>query len=119
MALAEDARRGKIPVVEVEDRPLAVGERLARAAVERLAVWNTLRELSGLASPFTEQIRARLEQEIGARYQEQIDSLEAEHEARLAEAAAGTDQEAIARLSQRLMTLAGYPAKDRPQKGTA
>jgi pyruvate-ferredoxin/flavodoxin oxidoreductase len=119
MALAEDARQGKVPVVEIEGQPLAVGERLARAAVERLAVWNTLRELSGLTSPFTEQIRARLEQEIGARYQEQIDALEAEHEARLAEVAAGTDQQAIARLSQRLMTLAGYPAKDRPREGKA
>jgi len=120
MALAADARVGKRPVIEIGDRRLAVGARLARAAVERLAVWNTLRELTGMESPFTEQIRDRLSQELEARHREQIDAIEDEHEARLAEVAAGADREAISRLSQRLLTLAGSrPAKNPVQEGTA
>ena len=46
-------------------------------------------------------------------------ALKAEHEANLAEVAAGTDQQAIGRLSQRLMTLAGYPGRVRPEDGNA
>jgi pyruvate-ferredoxin/flavodoxin oxidoreductase len=118
-ALAEDARRGKMPVVELEDRRLMVGERLAQASIERLAVWNTLRELTGLANPFTEQLQARLEQELGAQHQQELQALKAEHAADLAEVAAGTDQQAIGRLSQRLMTLAGYPVRARPEDGNA
>ena len=119
MTLAADARKGKVPVIEIEDRRLAVGERLANAAVERLIVWNTLRELSGLDSPFTEQIRDRLTQELEAKYQEQIDALKADHEAQLAEVASGSDQKAISRLSQRLMTLAGQPVRTPRQESQA
>jgi pyruvate-ferredoxin/flavodoxin oxidoreductase len=116
MALAADARKGKVPVIEIEDRRFAVGERLAGAAVERLTVWNTLREVSGLDSPFTEAIRDRLRQELEAQHQEEIAALKADHEAQLAEVASGTDQKAIARLSQRLITLSGYRAgAPRPQ----
>jgi pyruvate-ferredoxin/flavodoxin oxidoreductase len=118
-ALAPDARGGKLPVVELEDRRLAVGERLAQASLERLEVWNTLRELTGLANPFTEQLQARLEQELGAQHEQELAALKAEHEAQLAEVAAGTDQQAIGRLSQRLLSLAGLPARPRPEDGNA
>jgi hypothetical protein len=84
-----------------------------------LEVWNTLRELTGLDNPFTQQLQARLEQELGAQHQQELDALKAEHEAELAEVAAGTDREAIGRLSQRLIALAGYPTRTRAEDGNA
>jgi pyruvate-ferredoxin/flavodoxin oxidoreductase len=111
LALAEGARKGKVPVVEVGDRRLAVGERMARAAGERLAVWNTLRELVGIAGPFTEGIRAALEKELAAAQETQLTTLKSDYEGRIEQIRAGKEQEAMSRLVARLMSLAGYTAR--------
>jgi hypothetical protein len=92
-----------------------VGQPLVRAAADRLALWGTLRELTGAASPFTEKIRAKLEQELGAQHQQEMDSLKAEHETKIAEVAAGADQQAVTRLRDRLVTLAGLGARNEPR----
>jgi hypothetical protein len=87
---------------------------MRRAAADRLAVWNVLRELTGTESPFTERIRSQLKEEIEAEQQVQITALKAEHEATISALRSGTEQEAIDRLTQRLMTLAGYAPKAGP-----
>jgi pyruvate-ferredoxin/flavodoxin oxidoreductase len=107
LALPEGERRGKTPAVEVGERRLAVGDRVARAAAERLALWNTLKELTGIASPFTDHIRAALERELEAEQRKLIAGLEAEHEVAIAGVRSGADQEILARLTDRLMALAG------------
>jgi pyruvate-ferredoxin/flavodoxin oxidoreductase len=114
LARDEDDRGGALPVIEVGDSRLRVGPPLARAAADRLALWGTLRELTGAASPFTERIRAELEQELGARHQEEMDALKAEHETRVAEVAAGADQQALTRLRDRLITLSNLGARSEP-----
>jgi pyruvate-ferredoxin/flavodoxin oxidoreductase len=112
LSLAADARRDRVPVVEVEEKVLAVGERMARAAGERLAVWNTLRELTGIGGGLADEIRATLEREIDADHQARLEAVKAEYEARLTEFGSGADREAVARLAERFMALAGYaPAK--------
>jgi pyruvate-ferredoxin/flavodoxin oxidoreductase len=111
LALPEPNRQGKLPTLEVDERRLVVGERMANAAGHRLAVWKVLRELTGASSPFTEQIRSDLKQEIEAEAQQQLDSLKAEHDARMAELRSTTSQETVNRLVDRLMNLAGYAQK--------
>jgi pyruvate-ferredoxin/flavodoxin oxidoreductase len=111
LALPEPSRQGKLPTLELDERRLVVGERMAKAAGHRLAVWKVLRELTGASSPFTEQIRSDLKQEIEAEAQQQLDALKAEHDARIAELRSTTSQETVNRLVDRLMNLAGYAQK--------
>jgi hypothetical protein len=113
--LPEGERAGRVPVVEVGDRRLAVGERVARAAAERLAVWSALREVSGGSSPFTEKIRAALTEELEAERSAELEAQKAEYEAQLAEARAGVDREALERLTTRLMALSGFDPKRAPE----
>jgi pyruvate-ferredoxin/flavodoxin oxidoreductase len=115
LSLHEAARQGKVPFIEVNGRRLAVGERMAEATGERLSAWNTLRELIG-AGPLAERLRSELEKEFEADYQSRLYDLNAEHMARIAELRSGGDQQAVAQLRDRLMTLAGYPPKVPPQE---
>jgi pyruvate-ferredoxin/flavodoxin oxidoreductase len=115
LALAESDRAGKVPFIEVDERRLAVSRPVARAAGARLAVWNTLRELTGGSSPFTEQIRKALTAELQAEREAEIGALRSEYEARLAEVQAGADRQAFDRLTDRLLTLSGFDA-NRPAR---
>ncbi len=71
------SRKGKTPFVATldgdDEHRHAVSRRLAEASAECLANWQTLQELAGIVTPFTE----RLEQDIRA-------DLASEHEAALA-----------------------------------
>jgi hypothetical protein len=116
LALPENGRRGKTPAVELGDQRLAVGDRVARAAGERLAVWSSLQELTGVAGPFTDRIREALGRELEAEQQKALEGLQAEHGAALAGARAGADQELLARLTERLMALAGLASRT-PREG--
>jgi len=89
---------------------------MARASAERLALWSTLREVCGVSSPFTERIRAEVSRELEARGSAQRADVEAALEARLAGLQSGTDPELRARLTDRLLALAGYEARE-PQEG--
>jgi pyruvate-ferredoxin/flavodoxin oxidoreductase len=116
LALAESERTGKVPFVEIDERRLVVSSRMAEAAGERLAVWNTLRELTGAASPFTERIRESLTAELQTERQAEIDALKSEYENRIAEVSAGADRQALDQLTDRLLALSGFDAA-RPPKG--
>ncbi len=116
LALAESDRRGKTPAIEVGEQTLAVGVRVARAAAERLAIWSSLKELTGVVSPFTNQIRAALEQELEAEQRKALEELQAEHEATIAGVRSGADQEMLTRLTDRLMALTSL-SPSRPEKG--
>jgi pyruvate/2-oxoacid:ferredoxin oxidoreductase alpha subunit/ferredoxin len=110
LELPESERGGRVPVVEVDERRLAVGERLARAAAERAAVWSALRELTGEVSPFTEKLRNALAEEYAAEHHAELEALRADYEARLAAARSGADDEALERLTERLLALSGFAA---------
>jgi pyruvate-ferredoxin/flavodoxin oxidoreductase len=116
LARSERERSEARPVLEIAGEPLRLGDPMARAAAERLAIWNTLRELCGVSSPFTERIRAAVSSEIEAVGRAHQGSVESELEARLAGLRSGTDPELRSRLTDRLLALAGYESRD-PQEG--
>ena len=115
LGLAESERSSRVPFVEIGERRLAVSSPMAQAAGERLALWNTLRELTGASSPFTERIREALAAELQAEKETEIGALQSEHEARVAEVQASADRQALDRLTDRLLTLSGFDA-NRPAK---
>jgi hypothetical protein len=103
----------------LEGRRLAVSTTLAQTASERLAVWNTLRELTGAASPFTARIRAELATELAAERRAELEALHSEHEARIAELRAGTEREALERMTERLLQLSGFASGPPPKRDGA
>jgi pyruvate-ferredoxin/flavodoxin oxidoreductase len=115
LALPASERGGKVPVVEIGEARMAVSGPMARAAGERLAIWRTLRELTGAESPFTEQIRESLTAELASERQAEIDALKAEYEARIAEVTAGAEHQALDRLTDRLLTLSGFDPASAPK----
>jgi hypothetical protein len=89
-------------------RGLALGRNLDSACDELEQVWNTLQELSGVVTPFTEVVRSRAETEVQQAHEAALADLTAEFESRLET----REQEQAAtqadRLRRRLLQLAGY-----------
>jgi pyruvate-ferredoxin/flavodoxin oxidoreductase len=110
--LARPRGPGPLPSVESEGRRLRVSEAMASAAAQRLAVWQTLRELTGGLSPFTERIRAELADSVEDGQRAALALLKADTEAQLAGARASSDHEILGRLTERLMLLAGYAPRE-------
>ncbi len=96
------------------ERWLAGEERFAElvdpggVAREVRETWATLQELAGVVTPFTEQLRAGIEEENRQAHQAEIEALRAEYEARIARLEADQRGTQAAVLRDRLMQLAGY-----------
>ncbi|VAX41986.1 hypothetical protein MNBD_PLANCTO03-1123, partial [hydrothermal vent metagenome] len=110
--LDADTRASRSPFIEIERNgekiKLAVGEALAQDAVDRARLWRTLQELAGEVTPFTEKVRAEIEQGVEAAHQAEVAAVKSEYEARLAQLRAEIAAETTANVTDRLMTLAGY-----------
>jgi pyruvate-ferredoxin/flavodoxin oxidoreductase len=115
LSLPPSDRGSKRPFIESDGRRLAVSSRVARASSDRLAIWNTLRELTGQSSPFTDRIREALTAELEAERKAEIDALRAEYEGRIAVASAGADRQALERLTDRLLALSGVGTAPAPR----
>jgi pyruvate-ferredoxin/flavodoxin oxidoreductase len=101
-------RAGKAAVVERDGKKWMASETLLRAADERLAAWSALQELTGLVNPFVERTKEQLKKELQAGHEAALAALKAEYEAKLAAVKATSDQEIVGRVTDRLMTIAGY-----------
>jgi pyruvate-ferredoxin/flavodoxin oxidoreductase len=105
-------RVGKTPVVTVdrgehEPQRLRVGAALVEDADARLRFWRTLQELSGVVTPFTAKVREDLERELLGAHEAELDRLRDEHETQLASRHREFQAEAVQRVTERLMMLAG------------
>lgn len=87
---------------------LALDPALARAVAERADRWRTLQELAGVASPFVDTVRAAVDTELRGAWAAELAAAKADAEQRIAAAAAEQEAAQVARLRDRLLTLAGY-----------
>jgi pyruvate-ferredoxin/flavodoxin oxidoreductase len=108
LALPAAERADKVPMTTVQGERRRVEIELACAAAERLEVWNTLREVCGLVSPFTDRIRQALLGEVRAEVQSQVENQKQDFDLQLNQLSTQADQDGIARLTERLLQLAGY-----------
>ena len=86
----------------------------ARLAPKRAEVWTVLRELCGIGGPFARRAQARADAELTAHAEARVATVVAGYETKLAAAARATDAEAVRRLTDRLLALAGYSAGPGP-----
>lgn len=85
-----------------------VGPALAAMVLERQGSWTMLQELSGLVTPFTDRVRAEVEEELRAEARVEREALEVAHRAELALLERSIKAGQAERLKARLMELAGH-----------
>ncbi|MGM0578915.1 MAG: 4Fe-4S binding protein [Myxococcota bacterium] len=107
-ALAATERSRKTAVVERGEDRLVADDALVEAAAARLGLWQTLREVAGVESPFVARLREELKAELQADHEGELAALRKDLEARIDEARGEAEREAVSRLRERLMHLAGY-----------
>lgn len=95
----------RVTLGQVPDSEAVTPAEIGPARAEVVSLW---RELAGEVSPFVTEVRTRVEAEVAAERQGQLEALEATHAATVAALRAEIEGEAVDRLTERLMTLAGY-----------
>ncbi len=110
--LPSDQRQGHTPFVESnrdgERRRWRVGAALLRDIESRLRLWRTLQELAGVVTPFTQKVRDQAEHAVIEAHSAELERLQNEHAAAVADVQAGGRRATAQRLTDRLMSLAGY-----------
>ena len=111
--LDADTRSNRTPFVELERGgqkvKFSVGAKLAHDAADRARLWRTLQELAGEVTPFTDKVRSDIEQGVAADRRAEVAALTAQHEAQVAALRAQFAAETTDNITDRLMTIAGYP----------
>ena len=85
---------------------LSVSQALANGAVERLAAWQTLQELAGVVTPFTEQLEKDIRAELAAEHQAELDAQQEAAAAELRAVEEKTQAEIAQSIRSRLLQLA-------------
>ncbi len=81
---------GKVPVImrvnsDLELLKYVVPTSVIQETKAALMGWNFIREVAGTVTEFPEKLRAKVEKELSAKYEEEKLELTAEHEARIAQ----------------------------------
>lgn len=87
---------------------LSMDAQLARAVAERADRWRMLQELAGVTSPFVDAVRAAVDAELRVTWATEVSAARAEADQRIAAAEAEQQAAQVAKLRDRLLTLAGY-----------
>ncbi len=106
---SEQERRGTRPTVATSGgSEVQLSEALTRFVNLRAHRWAMLREVAGVETPFTEDVRAQADADMATAHAAEIAALKKDHEAALAELSAGQQARHAADLRDRLLQLAGY-----------
>ena len=104
------ARKGKTPFVttfEGEDEQRhEVSKALAEASAECLANWQTLQELAGIVTPFTERLEQEIREGLAAEHQAALDAQKEASDAEIREIREKTQAEIASTIRSRLLQLA-------------
>ena len=110
LQLDAKGRKGKTPFVasgEAEDEQrFAVSFAMADAADACLANWQTLRELAGIDTPFTEQLEQEIRADVAAQHQADLDAQKQASDAEIRELREKTQAEIASTIRSRLLQLA-------------
>ena len=103
-------RKGKTPFVtssdDEEEKRHVVSAALAAAAAECQANWQTLQELAGVVTPFTERLEQEIRADVAAEHQADLDAQKKASEAEIREIQEKTQVEIASKIRSRLLELA-------------
>jgi pyruvate-ferredoxin/flavodoxin oxidoreductase len=110
LQLDAKGRKGKTPYVATgdgdEEQRFRVSEALADTAGQCLANWQTLQELAGIVTPFTERLEQKIRAELADEHQAALDAQEQASAAEIREIQAKTQAEIASNIRSRLLQLA-------------
>ncbi|MBF0280174.1 MAG: 4Fe-4S binding protein [SAR324 cluster bacterium] len=120
LQMEEKDRKGKTPfIVNVDQenklQKLSLSLEMADAADSVRNNWKTLQEIGGVVTPFTEKVRAQIEEELAAEHQKAMDQLKAEFELKLQQQEDDLMRNTKQKLREKLLALTGYQNPDQMQ----
>ena len=112
LALDAVGRKNKSPVVDVtvgdEQVRYRVSDAMMARVVEMGHVWQTLQELAGLVTPFTEMVNKDAEARVAAEREAELDALQQEHEKQMHDLQQEIQGTMAEQIKSQLLVLAGY-----------
>ncbi len=81
---------------------------MAELVENQLHAWQTLQELSGIVTPFTERVASQAKDDLENQHQDELLTAKKTCEAQVADTRNGMQQEMADQIRERLMMLAGY-----------
>jgi pyruvate-ferredoxin/flavodoxin oxidoreductase len=110
LQLDAKGRKGKTPFAVTgdgdEEQRFAVSQALADTADQCLANWQTLQELAGIVTPFTEQLEQEIRAELANEHQAALDAQKQASAAEIREIQEKTQAEIAKTIRSRLLQLA-------------
>ncbi len=110
LQLDEKSRTAKTPFISTGDgedeRRYAVTLALANVARQCLSSWQTLQELAGIVTPFTDQVEEKIRAEVAAEHQAELDAQKKANDAQIREIQEKTQAEIASKIRSRLLQLA-------------
>jgi len=108
-SLPANERAETPPTVELADGTHRIAGPVLRAALlERSGNWAGLREVGGIETPFTEQVRQEIQTELSDAHAAELAALKTDYEARLAGVEREHALKQVQRLRERLLRLSGF-----------
>ena len=110
LQLSEKNRAGKTPYIATGDgedeQRYSLTPALARTAGQCLSNWQTLQELAGIVTPFTEQVEQDIRAEVAAEHQAELDAQKKANDEQIREIQEKTQAEIASKIRSRLLQLA-------------
>ncbi|MCP5019198.1 MAG: hypothetical protein GY938_28535 [Ketobacter sp.] len=112
LALDAAGRENKSPVLSISVGEEQVRYRVSDAMMARVVemghVWQTLQELAGLVTPFTEMVNRDAEARVAAERKAELDALQQEHEKQMCDLQQEVQGTMADQIKSQLLVLAGY-----------
>jgi pyruvate-ferredoxin/flavodoxin oxidoreductase len=106
LAITEQPK--KIPYVQIADDKIAVSLAFAQMVAQQYNAWQTLQELAGIVTPFTDAVEHSVAQHLRTEHQAELELLRTEYEAKIAQLNESYQQQAHNKIRDQLLGLAGY-----------
>jgi len=110
LQLDVNARKGKTPFVTTldgeDEQRHQVSAALAEASAECLSNWQTLQELAGIVTPFTERLELEIRADLAAEHEAALDAQKKASEAEIRKIQEKTQAEIATKIRSRLLQLA-------------
>jgi len=101
-------QKKKTPFIIIDEDKMAVSKEFALMVKNKQDAWQTLQELAGIITPFTDYVEKCTEERLKSEHQAQLDALRIEYEEKLAVLEANYNNDTHTKIRNQLMGLAGY-----------
>jgi len=110
LLLDAKGRKGKTPFVATgvddEEQQYSISPALLEIADQRLQAWQTLQELAGIVTPFTDRLDQEIRAEVAAEHQAELDAHKKASATEIQEIQEKTQAEIASKIRSRLLQLA-------------